>query len=198
MPERLRVARAGTEPDSGAVSASNLARWLIVVCSPRGAKSERVERDTKDFIDNGKKNYVIPFIIGGEPAGPEENRCYPPSMPPDIPGVPLSGGSREEAFIGVAARLLRVRFSPLYQSCLRRRRRFLARALLAACVVLALLSGLTAWAVSREIEAVRRRAEADELARFLAEEIRDDPRIPEGVRSMIGEHVREYGKRRDG
>ena len=39
---------------------------------------------------------------------------------------------------------------------------------------------------------------ADELARFLVEEIRDDPRVPEGVRSMIGEHVREYCKRRKG
>ena len=32
IPKRLRVARGGAEPDSGAVSPSNLARYLIVVC----------------------------------------------------------------------------------------------------------------------------------------------------------------------
>jgi hypothetical protein len=195
-PERLRVARAAAVSPS--ISPTNLARWLIVVCSPRGAKSERVERDTKDFAENGKEDYVIPFIIGGEPAGSKENRCYPPSMPADMSGISLSGADREEAFIRVAARLLRVNFSRLYQRRLRQRRRFLARALLAVCAVLALLSGLTAWAVSKEVEAARRRTEADELARFLVEEIRGDPRVPEGVRSMIGEHVREYCKRRKG
>ena len=115
------------------------------------------ERDTRDFAENGKGNYVIPFIIGGEPAGSEGKRCYPPSMPADIQGITLSGAGPEEAFIRVMARLLRVKFSRLYQCHLRQRRRLLTRALLAACVVLALLSGLTAWAMSREIEADRRR-----------------------------------------
>ena len=88
--------------------------------------------------------------------------------------------------------MLRVKFTRLYQRHLRERRRFLARALLAASIVFVVLSGLTAWAVSREIEAARRQEEADDLARFLVEEIRDDQRLPEGVRATIGERVREY------
>ena len=197
IPKRLRVARTGSMPDSGADSPSKLARYLIVVCSPRGAKSERVERDTKDFVESGKEDYIIPFIIGGEPVGPEENRCYPNVMPTDILGVSLADGNREEALIRVMARLLRVKFSRLYQRHLRERRRFLARALMAASMVFAVLFGLTCWAVSREIEAARRQKEADEMARFLVEEIRDDPRIPEGVRAMIGEKVQEYHKKRN-
>ena len=188
IPKRLRVTRGGTEP----VSPSGLARYLIVVCSPRGAKSERVERDTKDFVDGGKEDYIIPFIIAGEPVGPEENRCYPHGLSADILGVSLSDGTREEALIRVMARLLRVKFTRLYQRHLREWRRFLALALLAASVVFVVLSGLTAWAVSREIEASRRQEEAGDLARFLVEEIRDDPRLPEGVRVMIDEEIQEY------
>jgi hypothetical protein len=157
-----------------------------------------VERDIEDFLDSGKEDYVIPFIVAGEPVGPEENRCYPPSLSADVPGVSLSDGNREEVFFGIMARLLRVKFSMLYQRHLRERRRFLARALTAALAVLVLLSGLTACAVSREIEAARRQAEADGLANFLFEEIRDDPRLPEGVREMIGEHVREYREKHNG
>ena len=198
IPKRLRVARGGAEPDSGTVSPSNLARYLIVVCSPHGAKTERVERDTKDFVDSGKEDYIIPFIVDGEPVGPEATRCYPPSLMANILGVSLSDGTREEAFIRVMARLLRVKFSRLYQRHLRERRRFLARALMAASMVLAVLSGLTVWAVSREIEASRRQEEADEVARFLVQEIRDDPRLPEGVRVMIGERIQQYQKKRNG
>jgi hypothetical protein len=197
LPKRFRVARAGAEACAGNDALSNLARYLIVVCSPRGAKSERVERDTKDFLDNGKEDYVIPFIVAGEPAGPEESRCYPPSLSADVPGVSLFGGTREEVFFQIMARLLRVKFSSLYQRHLRERRRFLARALTAALAVLVLLSGLTCCAVSREIEAARRQAEAEGLAGFLADEMGNDLRLPEGVREMIGEHVRAYREYRE-
>jgi hypothetical protein len=198
IPERLRVAHAGAEAGSGEEAPSKLARYLIVVCSPCGAKSERVERDTKDFLNGGKEDYVIPFIVVGEPIGSEENRCYPPSLSADVLGVSLSDGSREEAFIRVMARLLRVKFSRFYQRHLREKRRFLARALMAALAVLVVLSGLTAWAVSSEIKAARRQEEADGIARFLVEELRDDPRIPEEVRAMIGKKVLEYREKRNG
>jgi hypothetical protein len=198
IPERLSVARVDAEASAGNGVPSNLARYLIVVCSPSGAKSERVERDTKDFLDNGKEDYVIPFIVAGEPVGPEENRCYPPSLSADVPGVSLFDGNREEVFFQIMARLLRVKFSTLYQRHLRERRRFLARTLTAALAVLVVLSGLTTWAVSREIKAARRQAEAEGLASFLAEEIGNDPRLPEGAREMIGEHVREYREKHNG
>jgi hypothetical protein len=156
-----------------------------------------VERDTKDFLDSGKEDYVIPFIVSGEPIRPEENLCYPPSLSTNVLGVSLSDGSREEAFIRVMARLLRVKFSRLYQRHLRERRRFFARALMAASMILVLLSGLTVWAVSREIEAAMRQVEAEGLAYFLVEEIRDDARLPEGVRELIGERVLEYREKRN-
>jgi hypothetical protein len=50
--------------------------------------------------------------------------------------------------------------------------------------------------VSNEIEAARRQAEADGLARFLVEETRNEPRLPKGVRVMIDERVQEYYRKR--
>jgi hypothetical protein len=197
VPEKISVAR-GEIPqeqpshEGGPVSPSELSRYLIVVCSPRAARSERVDRDVRSFVESGREDCVIPFIIGGEAVESEEHRCYPPALSLDVPGVALCDGNREEAFIRILARLLRVSFSRLYQRHLRERRRFMVHALAAASILLFLLSGLTGWAVSREMEASRRREEADGLARFLAEDIKNEPRLPESVRVMIDEKLREY------
>jgi hypothetical protein len=195
VPEKISVAR-GEIPKKQPADPSELSRYLIVVCSPRAARSERVDRDARSFAESGRENYIIPFIIGGEPVENEELRCYPPSLSLDVPGVALRDGNREEAFIQTLARLLRVNFSRLYQRHLRERRRFMIHALGAALILLFLLSGLTGWAVSREMEAARRREEADSLARFLAEDIKNEPRLPESVRAMIDEKLREYREKR--
>jgi hypothetical protein len=206
VPERFSVADKPGKPGKpgepgepgkpgkyqGAGKISNLAHYLIVVCSPRGARSERLERGVRDFVEDSKEEYIIPLIIGGEPVGPEESRCYPPSLSAEILGVSLSDGTREETFIRIMARLLRVKFSRLYQRHLRERRRFLIRALAAASIVLALLSCLTGWALYREVEASRRRDEIEGLTRFIADEIKDDTRLPKGFRMTIGEKIQDY------
>jgi hypothetical protein len=206
IPGQFNVTR-GNIPSEGVTSSvktknpSDLARYLIVICSPRGARSERVERDVGDFMTSGKENYIIPFIISGEPVGKavalfheshesEEDCCYPPSLSVNILGVSLFDGSREETFIRIIARLLRVKFSRLYQRHLREQRRFIIRTLAAASALLLVLAGLTVWAVSNEIEAARRQKEADGLARFLVEEMRNEPRLPKGVRVMIDEKIK--------
>jgi len=141
------------------------ARFLIVVCSPRAARSSGVNDDIRRFVEAGREEYIVPFIIEGEPVGDDDKRCYPPALSAEILGVTLSTGSREEALIRVMARLLRVKYSRLYQRHLREQRRFLTRALAAASAVLTVFLVLTAWAVGAEITAARRREEADGLAR---------------------------------
>jgi hypothetical protein len=186
IPERFNV---------GAVADSSLrgpARYLIVICSPRGARSSRVNDDARHFTASGREEYIVPFIIDGEPDGEGEKRCYPAPLSTDLLGVSLFDGTREEAFFRVMARLLRVKFFRLYQRHLREQRRFMVRALAAATVVLSVLFVLTLWVVSAEITAARRSEESDGLVRFLTENIRDDERLPSGVRSMIDEKIRGY------
>ncbi|MDR1580171.1 MAG: hypothetical protein LBS35_07420 [Synergistaceae bacterium] len=197
VPRKISAARGEIHQGDGPVSPSDAARYLIVICSPRGSRSERVERDARAFTENGRGEYIIPFIIGGELDGTEEKRCYPPSLSAEFLGVTLADGSKEEALMRIIARLLRVKFSRLYQRHLRERREVIARVLAAASVAAVLLLGLTAWAVSREIEAARRRDEAGEIARFLIRDFGNDPRLPLGIRTMIDKKTRDYQERHD-
>ncbi|MDR3322561.1 MAG: hypothetical protein LBS93_08930 [Synergistaceae bacterium] len=202
IPSRLAVgASARTffgyppEEPAGPGSVTMAARYLIVICSPRAAKSERVNEDVKEFVESGKEDYIIPFIIDGEPAG-DGDRCYPPCLLSNSLGVTLSAGTGEEAVIQVMARLLRVKFSRLYQRHLREQRRVLVRLLALASVVLSVLAVLASWAVSSEITAARRREEADGMARFLVEDMQNEEQLPAAVRSVIDEKVREYYEKR--
>ena len=45
-------------------------KYLIVVCSPNSAKSQWVSDEVQAFIDMGKLEYIIPFIVDGDP------KCY--------------------------------------------------------------------------------------------------------------------------
>ena len=199
VPERFNTLRldGGSAREGGGKTAADLARYLIVVCSPRGARSARVDGDVRGFVETGREEYIISFIIDGEPDAEGERRCYPPSLFPGPLGIALSDGTREEAFFRIIARLLRVKFSRLYQRHLRRQRRFMIRALAAASGVLCLLLVLTVWAVLAEITAARRSEEAEGLARFLAEDIGSDERLPAEVRSMIDEKIRIYDRARE-
>ena len=192
VPRKISATRGEIPQRGGPASPSDAARYLIVICSPRGARSERVERDARTFMENGRTEYIIPFIIDGKSDEAEEKRCYPPSLSAEFLGVTLADGSKEEALMRIIARLLRMKFSRLYQRHLRERRGVIARALAAASVAAVLLLGLTAWAVSREIEAARRRDEAGGLARFLIEDFGNDQRLPLGIRTMIDKKTRDY------
>ncbi|MDR3265032.1 MAG: hypothetical protein LBT15_03375 [Synergistaceae bacterium] len=208
IPERFQIFREGDEraglsersggPSLG-VRDRNLedSRYLIVVCSPRAAMSARVNDDVCRFTRAGREENIIPFIIDGEPVGGMGRQCYPPSLPADILGVTLSAGSREEALIRVIARLLRLKYSRLYQRHLREQRRFMVRILTAVSAILTVMAFLSVWAVRAEIAAKERREAADELARFLAVDMEAVPNLPAGVRSMIDEKVIEYRQKRE-
>jgi len=53
-------------------------QYLIVVCSPRSAKSKRVNKEIETFQTMGRTDKIIPFIIEGNPNTSNPNtRCYP-------------------------------------------------------------------------------------------------------------------------
>ena len=56
-------------------------KFLIVVCSPRSARSPWVNKEVEYFIQSGRTQYIIPYIIDGEPfAQDESNECFPPAL----------------------------------------------------------------------------------------------------------------------
>ncbi len=56
-------------------------KFLIVICSPNGAKSEWVNHDVENFILMGRYDRIIPYIIEGVPnSGDPETECFPPIL----------------------------------------------------------------------------------------------------------------------
>lgn len=100
-------------------------KYLIVVCSPRAAKSEWVGKEISDFIEFGKQENVILFIIDGKPyCNDPELECYHTVIKvklPEMLGVNVNEESKEwkfikkqKAFIRVVSTLLDVSFDSLW------------------------------------------------------------------------------------
>ena len=104
-------------------------KYLIVVCSPRAAKSPWVSKEVQYFIDHGRENNIIPFIIGGSPnAANPEDECFPEGLrqlsgEKEILGININEMGREAAAIKVIARMFGLRFDTLWQRHERSKRR---------------------------------------------------------------------------
>ena len=96
-------------------------KYLIVVCSPRAAKSPWVSKEVQYFIDHGRENNIIPFIIGGSPnASNPEDECFPEGLrqlsgEKEILGININEMGRDAATIKVIARMFDLRFDTLWQ-----------------------------------------------------------------------------------
>lgn len=104
-------------------------KYLIVICSPQAAKSPWVSREVQYFIDHGREDYIIPFIIDGTPnAKNEEDECFPEGLrqlsgEKEILGININEMGRDAAVIKVIARMFGLRFDSLWQRHERAKRR---------------------------------------------------------------------------
>lgn len=148
-----------------------VSKYLIVICSPRAAKSPWVSKEVEYFIDHGREGNIIPFIIGGNPnaANPKEE-CFPEGLrqlsgEKEILGININEMGRDAAAIKVIARMFGLRFDTLWQRHERaKRRRRLA--ILAGTLILAILGfSIGAYMVylNTQIAAERDRAEKQTL-----------------------------------
>jgi hypothetical protein len=96
--DALPEGQGGPTDEAAAALADSL--FLVVLCSPDSAKSEHVDAAVRRFKLAGKRDRIIPVIIGGEPTS-EERECFPAalrfklfddgglSIEPDDPVAPL-------------------------------------------------------------------------------------------------------------
>lgn len=152
LPERIRpVFKDTTDLSPGVLSqkiqeALSGSRFLIVICSPRSAASEWVSKEVQAFIDSGRQDNIIPFIIGGTPnASSQEDECFPEGLrklsgEKEMLGANINEMGRDAAAIKVIARMFNLRFDTLWQRYERERKRRMA--LIIAFALLALLSTL--------------------------------------------------------
>lgn len=106
-------------------------KFLVVICSPNSAKSAWVSDEVKAFVEMGRLDYIIPFIISGTPHNyndrdcnlPYDDECYPiflrqytqqhPEL--ELLGISTDEVGKEKAFIRVVSRMLDVSFDVLWK-----------------------------------------------------------------------------------
>lgn len=169
--ERPRHVFKDTTDLSGGVLAKAIkegldsSKFLIVICSPRAAKSEWVCKEVQNFIDSGREEYIIPFIIEGEPyANDTEKECFPSTLKSlagerELLGINVNENGREAASVKVAARMFGLSFDSLWQRFKReekKRKRSVITAFILAIIVLLSIITYGAW-MNRRISSERDR-----------------------------------------
>ena len=122
-------------------------KYLIVICSPHSAKSNWVNNEVQTFIEWGRLEYIIPFIIESTPNSGDENECIPKSLRdyvrehPDkeLLGISIAEVGREKAFVRVVSRMLDVSFDELWKRHERERKRRILITSISTPIVLSLL-----------------------------------------------------------
>lgn len=138
-------------------------RYLIIICSPESAQSAYVNKEARHFIETGRGDKIIPFIIKGDP-----KECYSSAL------IELSEGrffdeatqqykaiekielrgvnyqqikkdlhSKMAPVVNVIATMLGVRFDALWDRFRRRRR--IRNASIGVTVAFVLLASLFLW-----------------------------------------------------
>jgi len=126
-------------------------RYLIVICSPRSAQSEWVNREVRHFQEMGRGERIIPFIVEGSPdTDTPGQQCYPPALLDTedlLLGVSLGEHTREEALVKTIAHILGLKYDQLYQRHRRReQKRRAAWGMISGLFLLAAaLAGDFAW-----------------------------------------------------
>ena len=133
-------------------------KYLVVLCSPHSAQSEWVSDEIEAFIEMGRLDRIVPFIIDGSPqdytrsniAQPLMGECFPLALRqwnmehPDknLLGIAVTDDGktdRQKAFIRLVAHLLGIGFDALWQRHKRYIRRLITSLAIAAVVALALV-----------------------------------------------------------
>lgn len=181
-------------------------RTLIVICSPRSARSRWVNEEIRRFKQMGRSDRVLALIVDGEPnAGdklePGLAQCFPPALSHVVDADGNVTGQRVEpiaadlrpdrdgrrlACLKLVAGVLGIEFARLHRRDQRRRRiRRLQLGTLAALIV-ATVAGI--WTVGeRERERLRDAAfrEESRLLADIAREQADDGRTKAAIRVAL-------------
>lgn len=104
-------------------------KFLIVICSPNSAISPWVNKEIQTFIDLGREDKIIPFIIDGIPFSDNaEKECFPPALrslkgEKELLGININELGRDAASIKVVARMFGLKFDSLWQRYEREKKR---------------------------------------------------------------------------
>ncbi len=135
-------------------------KFLIVICSPRAAQSQWVGKEVQAFIDLGRTDKIIPFIIGGtaHAQNPAEE-CFPLALlnlPPEqeLLGINIDEMGRDAAAVKVVAQMFGLKFDTLWQRY-EREKRFRRISIVVAALLLAAIGVGTAVVFSKQNKRIK-------------------------------------------
>lgn len=156
-------------------------QWLIVVCSPRSAKSQWVCKEAQTFIDMGRADHIIPFVIEGHPFSNDPGtECYPEALlsltgSKELLGVNINEMGRDAAAIKVVARMFGLQFDTLWQRHEREKRIRRNKIIAAVAVFVLAVMGVAAWILHQNVELKEKDWKLMEgQARVVAEKAREE------------------------
>ena len=179
-------------------NALNDSQWLIIVCSPRSAKSPWVCKEAQTFIDSGRADRIIPYVIEGVPfSGDEATECYPDALlkltgSRELLAANVNEMGRDAALIKVLARMFNLRFDTLWQRHTReqRKKRILWGSVAAFVVVLSVL--ISGWFYRANNEISRQKTQIDNQYHELVD--KQDNLLITQSRYLMSEAQKEYDK----
>jgi len=198
-----------TSADLGANlhSALRNARYLVVVCSPKSAKSIWVNAEVEYFKKTHGNSNVLCLIVGGTPGGSGEGddaECFCPALRHHInpdgstgqPAEPIAADLRDHkdgrlrAFLKIVAGILGVDFDALYQRERRRRR----QRTMTAGAVLALLAGVGLVFYQRLDTVAKSQSEiASEVKKMREMKFREFGKLPEARAEALEKIIVDSG-----
>lgn len=157
LPKEIRPIFRDTLELAGGVLAKEIeaalqnSKFLIVICSPNSAKSPWVNKEIQTFIDLGREDCIIPFIIDGTPfSDNEETECFPPALrslkgEKELLGININELSRDAAAIKVVARMFELKFDTLWQRYEREKQKRRIIIYFSICFIILILSLFSLW-----------------------------------------------------
>ena len=138
LPKYIRpVFKDTSELSSGVLAdeikaALNQSQYLIIICSPNASKSKWVNKEAQSFIETGRADRIIPFIIDGTPHSIDpETECFPIAIrqlpeTKELLGININEMGRDAAAMKVIAHMLGLKFDTLWHRYEKaKRKRFL-------------------------------------------------------------------------
>lgn len=136
-------------------------KYLIVICSPNSAQSDWVSDEVQAFIDMGRLEYIIPFVVEGSPQkyndaaaceSPLMGECFPLALrlwntvhpKESLLGIAITDDgqtNKQKAFIRIVSRLLGVAFETLWQ----RHKREMRTLIVSSCIIMGVGIMLAYW-----------------------------------------------------
>lgn len=124
-------------------------KYLIVICSPNTPQSPWVAGEVQHFIDEGRTNHIIPFVVAGEAYSQNPDlECFPKplrELKDPLRGISINEMGCDAAAVKVVAQMFELDFDVLWQRYERENKNRRNRIVAASITAFFIMIGVAFW-----------------------------------------------------